>query len=201
MSSEKMRQWITLVETSFDDRLPLHQCDIDDPLLEGFMALAKQKLGNKAQEIVTSVTNSTQALQAVFHALSNSHYQNTAAFLMKQQLKSMLKQLKLVNPKLYAALWQRFPEGRNLNDFLTAILLVSVAKAYLRKRQLAKIAIGDQTTDLLINALQDWSGKLLDPTGFISVFDALGKILKVGNHILFEPLASMAKKIATSPIN
>lgn len=206
MTTDTMRDLISIVQESFDvdfsQTTPLrYSLAVDDPLLEGFLDNARQMLGNKANEIVTTVSNSTQAMQAIYHALSNINYQNTAAFLMKKQLKQLLKQLQPSSPKLYAALSQRFPQGRTLKDFLTAILLVSIARAYLRKGQLTKVEIGDQLQDLIISKLQEWSNKLLDPTGLLAALDGLAKILKISNLVVFEPLANMAKKIATSPVN
>ena len=189
MTQNLMRQYIEIVEQAQSHKVNLEE----DLLLEGFLDKTLQILGSKAQEVVSAVGNSTQALQVIYNILRNPQYRDTATFLLKKKLKRLTPLV--AQPKLRQFIESKFPQGRQLGDFLTTVYLVCLANAWIKKRTMAT----DQAVNELIEQLNSWITKLMDPTGIVAALDGLARALKVSNMVILEPLSLINQKIKSAP--
>jgi len=176
----------------------------DDLLLEGLFDKTKQFLGNKAQEVVTVVTNTTQAMQVLYKVFSNAEFLNTATFLLKKMLKQKMKLI--TAPALKSIIVSKFPQGREVKDFIITLIFTCVSNAWLKKFQgaisISVDQIKDQITDYIVQQLRDiytWIPKFADPSMIFTALGIITKVLNVSNEIILQPLAYINQKIVAAP--
>lgn len=163
-------------------------------LYEAFLNDLAKSVGNKAMGHVAVVNNAATAAQVLYKVCSNPQYLETATFELKRAIKGKLKMMP--EGKLKAAIISKFPDGRSIKDFFSAMALISVINTV----ALGKSLVQDQAINSVINNIVNLDaliGQMLSAgaAGLGVAFKALG----VGNTVLFSILTDINKKIEQSP--
>lgn len=166
----------------------------EELLQEAFLNDLAKSVGNKAMGHVAVVNNAATAAQVLYKVCSNPQYLETATFELKRAIKGKLKMMP--EGKLKAAIISKFPDGRSIKDFFSAMALISVINTV----ALGKSLVQDQAINSVINNIVNLDaliGQMLSAgaAGLGVAFKALG----VGNTVLFSILTDINKKIEQSP--
>ena len=176
----------------------LLESQINEILLEGFVDRAKQFLGDKINQSVTVVSNTSQAIQVLYKVCSNPSFLDTMTFLLKKSVKNKLKQFP--NSKLTQAITNKWPQGRTIKDFFVALIyecmINAFSKTFLVAQTLdqAKDQVIEKTKEWLVSkitSIESWISTAGDATGIFTLFNSL----KIGNELMFKTLTYLNKKI------
>lgn len=178
-------------------------------LYEGLLDSIKQSLGNKVDSAVSVVNNTSAAMQVFYKIGSNPQYLESITFLLKKNIKQKLKNMSTgpVLDKFKSVINRIFPPGRSFQDFFKCILIVCAMNAVSGiVSKLSSFAI-DQAKDSALSQAKDLVSKISqqfanvdgilsgisNASGIFQAFKALG----IANHLIFELLSSLNKKISS----